>query len=160
MQINKLHEAFGHRAKPVNLIRSKELSEDEIAGIHAVGKFKWDELPLEVLEKNFDAITLMSPEAFVYYLPGVILASIREGVSNSISAVALISMLDRTPSRELWDSYFHARWSLLRVSELNVVSEWILWIDNRGDFSLEELSLIRALENLDLLRAGAAVDDE
>jgi hypothetical protein len=40
----------------------------------------------------------------------------------------------------------------LRGDELAVISEWILWLEG-NEFALDEISLIRALENIDLLKA-------
>lgn len=143
----------------MNLVQSVELTGDEVADILAIGKYTWQELTIDTLEQYSDAINLMAPEAFIYYLPGVILATIVEDVRNAIAAVSIVSMLDRTPNRELWDSHFLARWPRLNANELSVVAGWIVWLEQCGDFALDETSLIRALENLDLLKAGAQSHD-
>ncbi|MDH0863809.1 DUF6714 family protein [Mitsuaria sp. GD03876] len=155
MSFDSLHEAFSHRAKPGVLISSTELTEDEVAGVLAIGERDWHELTLDTLEENFDAINLMALEAFIYYLPGVMLATLKEDTRNAITAVTVASMLDRTPNPDLWDSHFLARWPQLNVKELSVVADWIVWLGGSGDFALDETSLIRALENLELLKQDA-----
>ncbi|MBB3196272.1 hypothetical protein [Roseateles terrae] len=152
MLAQKIEEAFGHRARPASLIQSKELSEDEIAGIDSVAASDWRRLTVDTLEKHSDAITLMAPQAFAYFLPGVMLATFNEGIPNAIAAVSVVSQLDRTPDRALWDSHFLARWPLLSLPELEAVAEWVLWLDGTGEFCLDELSMIRALATLDLLK--------
>jgi hypothetical protein len=152
MLIDKLYLAFKGRQKPKALVESNELTGDEISGIESIGEKKWNELTGDMLEKHPDAINLMAPEAFCYYLPGVILASIKENSPNLMAAVSVVSALDRTPVIELWDSHFLKRWPSLRGDELAVISEWILWLEG-NEFALDEISLIRALENIDLLKA-------
>lgn len=146
---------------PLSLVESgrryyfHQLSQDEVDGILLIGKYKWGELTSDILEANADSISLVAPEAFAYYLPDVIMATIKDDCRNTVTAVPVVSMLDRTPNRQLWDYHFLQDGRSFLKGELFAIAEWIAWLADCGDFALDETSLIRALENLDLLSERA-----
>lgn len=150
MLTESLFSAFRGVERPSCLIDSRELAEDEIAGIEMLGRCEWWDVTGDLLEKYPDAIMLMSPSAFLYYLPSVILATLQDGCRNLICAVNVVSMLDRTPSVDLWTNFFSVRWGGLNLDQLGVVREWLFWLAD-GQFSIDEYGMIRALENVDLL---------
>lgn len=146
-----LQEAFQWRARPKLMTESKQLSSHEIDELSTLAHFDWPELTGETWEKCFDAIFLFSPEAFCYYLPGLIKVSFEEREPNLISVSSIVGMLDRSPTPEWWDDFFLARWPLLTVAECKVVQEWLLWLSSLDNSSYSDDSLERALDTVSLL---------
>jgi hypothetical protein len=88
------------------------------------------------------------------------LTSFNENRPDLLVVDSLISDLDRSPRKDYWDKYFIDRWPRLTKPEVAVVSDLISWLSHTKDWAHNELSLIRAMETLDLLAAYKASDDE
>ena len=85
----------------------------------------------DLVERAADAVFWFSPAAFCYYLPGFMLAGIRENRTDSNAYDALIGMLDRSPEPDYWDEFFLPRWTALSVAEIEAVSAWVEWLADR-----------------------------
>ncbi|MBJ9655201.1 MULTISPECIES: hypothetical protein [Burkholderia] len=147
----KIFEAFGWRKKPDILIGSSELTCDEVDGVHAIGAYEWGETTGDLWEKYNDALSWFSPEAFCYYIPGVMVSSINDNEPNLIVVNNLVGMLDRTPNPSWWDDFFVERWPLLTTKECGVLKEWLAWLSSFENSSIDKNSFYRALETVDLL---------
>ena len=146
-----IRQAFAHRARPTILSTSSQLSQTELMDLIAFSGFEWDKVDADMWEKYFDMISLFSPEAFCYYLPGVCTASLREKRPDLIVASAVIGMLDRTPTPEWWDDFFVERWPRLTAPECQAIQQWVWWLTALPGNSHSEESLMRALHTLELL---------
>lgn len=149
--IFKIVEAFRSRKKPTILVGSNELTCDEIEGVHAVGAYSWEETTGDLWEMHSDVLSWFSPSAFCYYVPGVMVSSIRDNEPNLIVVSNLVAMLDRSPNPNWWDEFFVERWPLLTTKECSVLREWLIWLSSVGASSLDENGLDRALETVELL---------
>lgn len=149
--VSAIQQAFQWRVSPVLLSDSKELTKQELADLSYISKFSWNEITGDQWEKYFDVTNLLSPEAFCYFLPGLMKASLEENQPNLISVVNIITMLDRSPKPDWWDDFFVARWPLFTLSEYKVIQDWIFWLASSENSSHSDDSLERALETLDLL---------
>ncbi len=129
-----------------------ELTSDEKASVDEICRLNWQDVTVSVWEAHSDAISLLSPEAFCYYLPGLLDASVRERQPHMIAAMTVLFMLDRTPTEELWDTHFSKRWTLLTIDELAAVEMWVEWLSSIENLAVDELGLTRALVNLELLK--------
>ena len=148
-----VRSAFSARIRPLKATDSLELSHDEQDNLREIFQLEWQETTAADWERLADVVSWLSPKAFCYYLPGIIVATTDENCPFLLAACSVLFMLDRTPSIELWDSFFFDRGTLLNTQELEAVSEWISWLSGLEDCVLDDISLTRALLNIDLLAA-------
>jgi hypothetical protein len=114
----------------------------------------WSSVTGSQLEKHFEAIFWFSPEAFCYYLPGILTAGIKENKPGLIVNQSLINMLDRSPDPASWDEFFVARWPQLTAGECEAIQHWILWLSSIEERSADS-SLARGFDTLELLKRRA-----
>jgi len=145
-------DAFGERRRPISIIESKQLSDHEIAEFSAFGSLSWNEVNGDLWHQHFDIVSFLSPEAFCYFLPGVLKASFEENEPNLIVVSSIINMLDRSAQPEWWDEFFLARWSLLTIPEGEVIQAWLFWLSTLKNRSYSDESLERASMTLSLLK--------
>ncbi|HEM7809812.1 TPA: hypothetical protein U2L28_003383 [Burkholderia multivorans] len=149
--IFRISECFKSRKKPDVLVGSNELTYDEIEEVNFVGAYDWSETTGDLWEKYSAVLSWFSPDAFCYYLPGVMVSSIKENEPNLIVVSNLIGMLDRTPNSDWWDDFFVARWPLLTLKECNALQEWLIWLSSAENSSFDQNSIERALGTIGLL---------
>ena len=95
--------AFAERAPPAVMTVSLQLSDAEYAEVMAFDGLVWPEVTFALAEANADAVFWFAPEAFCYYLPGLLAAGLKEHRWDSNAYDALIGMLDRSPVPDYWD---------------------------------------------------------
>lgn len=146
----RIATAFSARVSPaavVEIVHPGTHEYDE--ALHFQGR-DWREITCDEWASYSDAIYAFSPPAFCYFLPGMLSAAIREDKADLLITDALINMLDRSPNRETWDSFFVERWPLLTTAECRAVQQWILWLaDQPAKF--DDDSLTRSYETLEIL---------
>jgi hypothetical protein len=148
--INSIKNAFENRSS-FKVISLRQQLPEEISELKYFLNKDPYELTGESLELYFEAINWFSPDAFCYFLPGIIITSIREK-SDLLMCDSIIYMLDRSPNIEYWDDYFIERWSLLTRQECDAVQNWLLWLlDN--SISYDGITIDRAFETLELLKS-------
>jgi hypothetical protein len=148
--INSIKKAFENRSS-FKVISLRQQLPEEISELKYFLNKDPYELTGESLELYFEAINWFSPDAFCYFLPGIIITSIREK-SDLLMCDSIIYMLDRSPNIEYWDDYFIERWSLLTRQECDAVQSWLLWLlDN--SISYDGITIDRAFETLELLKS-------
>jgi hypothetical protein len=146
--------AFSGRECPAIFYTSTELTKDEVSAVLELKQLHPGSYPIDFLQKNYDVVFWLSPQAFCYCLPGFVVASLREK-GNLLVADAIIAMLDRSSLQDCWEKFFCDRWLLLERGELIAIQRWLIWIlDNRYDhYDISRLN--RAFDVLSVL-----VDDE
>lgn len=149
--IGSIEHAFDWRNRPDLLTGPNELSSDEREAVERIGAHTWKKITADQWERDFDAVSWLSPLAFCYYLPSIFKVSIEENNPNIIVASTIISMLDRSPCPEWWDDYFSSRWCRLNVRECEVVKEWLFWLSSAEVSSHSDDSLERCLVTVDLI---------
>jgi hypothetical protein len=147
-----IEEAFSHRRMPELFLVSEQLAPHEWGDVMSFWGKPWSCVTGLQLEEHFDAIFWFTPDAFRYYLPGILTAGIQENKPWLIVNHSLVNMLDRSPDLVSWDDYSIARWSQLTTRECEATQEWILWLSSFEDTSYSASSLARAFDTLDLLR--------
>jgi len=147
-----IEEAFGHRRMPGLFLVSEKLAAHEFADVISFLGIPWSSVTGLQLEEHFEAISWFTPEAFCYYLPGILSAGIRENKPWLMMNHSLINMLDRSPDPASWDDVFLARWPQLTAKECEAMQAWVLWLSSLEDGSYWEGSLSRAFDTLELLR--------
>jgi hypothetical protein len=127
--LDKIAEAFAHRAPPAVLTDSKQLSDFEYDEVMSFNGMRWQDITFSQIEQNPDAVFWFAPEAFCYYLPGILSAGLRENRCDTNAYDSLIGCLDRSPEPDYWDDFFLPRWTLLTVEETAAVAAWARWLE-------------------------------
>lgn len=148
-----LNEAFAGRTPPSVMSDSRQLSDVEYDEVMSFEGVRWQEIPFDQVERNADAVFWFSPEAFCYYLPGLLAAGLRDNRWDSNAYDALIHMLDRSPEPDNWDDFFRPRWTLLSDAELEAVRAWVRWFESVQPDAFHDNTYERADDTLTLLQA-------
>lgn len=102
-------EAFVHRAPPEILTDSKQLSDFEYYEVMSFNGMRWQDVTFSQIEQNLDAVFWFAPEAFCYYLPGILSAGLRENRCDTNAYDSLIGCLDRSPEPDFTGTTFFCR---------------------------------------------------
>ena len=141
---------------PENLLGSRQLSEDEQGDVMAFAGKPWPEVTCQMVEDHSEAVFWFSPEAFCYYLPGLLSCGVAAGRPNLLAYDSILGMLDRSPEPAYWDDFFVARWPSLSVAECEACQCWLRWLESVGSAPPYENTYARALKTLDLLKERSA----
>lgn len=129
--LDLIARAFADRTQPVTMTDSLQLSDVEFDEVMSFEGMDWRDVDFDQVEQQADAVFWFSPEAFCYYLPGLLSAGMKESRCDSNAYDALIGMLDRSPEPDYWDDFFAPRWRLLSVAEIDAVGAWVRWLKQR-----------------------------
>jgi hypothetical protein len=83
-----IEEAFSHRRTPGLFLVSEQLAPHECADVLTFWGKPWSSVTGLQLEKHFEAIFWLTPEAFCYYLPGILSAGFRR-ITRRLSLTSL-----------------------------------------------------------------------
>lgn len=153
---NLIHAAFADRARPAILTDSKQLLDFEYDEVMLFDQMRWQDVEIAHVDQAPDAVFWFSPEAFCYYLPGFLVAGLRENNVDSNAFDSIIGCLDRSPEPDYWDDFFRPRFTLFRVSELDAISTWVCWMEMVQPDAFHESTYQRARDTLELLKWQAA----
>lgn len=153
MILETIDAAFKERGLPKELYTSRGLSDCELKELENFSIYDWRDMNGEQLENNYEALYWLSPQAFCFYLPGIMSASVRENEPNLICVHSIINMLDRSPDESTWDDFFISRWTILNTKECDAVIEWIVWLTSFEDSPFSESALSRSFDTMVLLRS-------
>jgi hypothetical protein len=144
-------EAFAARACPCEVVACEHPATVEYSDAMQFHNLDWRDTTCEFWSKFSDAIYGFSPEAFCYFLPGILCSQFKENRPDLLVNSSLIAMLDRSDNVEYWDPFFADRWPRLTPQECLAVQEWILWLSTKATGIYSEASLMRAYETLEIL---------
>jgi hypothetical protein len=151
-----IEEAFGQRPRPAEVVEDVLPRTELYADALAFGDLEWHMLTCSFLEQYHDAVFGFSPAAFCYFLPGIFSAGIKEARPDLLVNRSLIATLDRGNSPASWDEFFIKRWPTLSRVECEATQRWILWMEDFEPLPIEDLSLSRAYDTLQLLSTQKA----
>ncbi len=149
--LSSIREAFAHRSLPMLVVRSDAPDTDEYDDARHFQGRTWESLTCAELDAHQDAMFGFSPEAFCYFLPGVLSAGIRENRPDLLVNTSLVMTLDRSNTPTSWDDFFAKRWPSLTAQECLAVQDWLLWLTEAHPHSVPESSLGRAFDTMQLL---------
>jgi hypothetical protein len=150
--LDLINQAFANRAPPLVLTDSMQLSDLEYAEVISFQGVGWRDVTFAQVEQCADAVFWFSPEAFCYYLPGILAAGLRENRWDSNTYDSIIGCLDRSPEPDYWDDFFLPRWPLLSVAELDAVAAWVRWLQIVQPDEIYGNSYERVQDTLTLLK--------
>lgn len=145
---NKIVSAFAHRRMPVKLIEERGPPTSEQADALCFAQRAWPDVTWEDWVNHSGAVYAFTPEAFSYYLPGVLILSMQRRDEWFPPADSLLHMLDRSPVVEYWDFFLTTRLVGLHAAEYEVLKEWLLQL---SDDSVYGDSVNRSFDTVDLL---------
>ncbi len=150
--LDRINAAFAERMSPSELTASMQLSDSEQAEVMSFEGLRWQDVTFDQVQRCADAVFWFSPEAFVYFLPGILAAGLREARSDANAYDSLVGMLDRSPEPEHWDDFFVPRWSSLSAGEIDGVAAWLDWLQGVEPDEVFTGTYRRARDTLALLQ--------
>jgi hypothetical protein len=127
--LSLINRSFAHRLPPSVLTDSTQLTDGEYGEVMSFQGMIWQDVTFAELERFSDAVFWFSPEAFCYYLPGILAAGLKENRCDCNAYDSLIGCLDRSPEPDYWDDFFLPRWPLLSLEEIDAVVAWARWLE-------------------------------
>lgn len=124
-----IDDAFAGRSLPSVWTDSTQLTDGEYAEVMSFRGVQWKDVTFTQVAQCPDAVFWFSPEAFCYYLPGILAAGLREGRWDTNAYDSILGWLDRSPEPGYWDDFFLQRWPLLSVRETESVAAWARWLE-------------------------------
>ncbi len=147
---NQIDAAFAHRERPSKLVESRLPITPEQRDALWFADHHWRDIGWQDWQHHPDAFYAFLPEAFVFYLPSILIAAMEAPQGQLLAADALIGMLDRSPEPYHWDAFIAARLIGLEPAEYEAIKAWVL--TRSGVVGVhDEDSLTRAYETVDLL---------
>ena len=153
--IEKIDRAFSGCPHPRLMLITEQMASHEVGDVSAMLKRSWNEINGEELERHFEFMNWLSPEAFCYFLPAVLKVSVKENNPDLMAVHALINFLDCSDDPNLWSEFFVKRFSLLSQAECGVLQEWILWLSSLDNTTVNQHALGRALSVLEVIKQKA-----
>lgn len=151
-----IEAAFSHRKRPAKIVPAVHHDTHEYGEALHFNDRDWQTLKCDELQRFSNAIFAFTPDAFCYFLPGILSAGVAEENPELLVYDTLINMLDRSPDIETWDSFFTPRMTLLGLKECEAVQEWVLWLSKYDVSQYHQDSMSRAYETLELLKSEMA----
>lgn len=84
----------------------------------------WHTLSPDFLHTYRDVLFWFKPEAFLYYLPAFLNASIVADDENAIYVHTILQLLKKKSE----NSFSRARWGQLSDDQIRVLHEWLKWV--------------------------------
>jgi len=110
----------------------------------------WSELSPEFLHIYRDAIFWLTPEAFYYYLPAFMRASVITEDINALFVHSILQLLEPSYS-DTSAAFRKKRWMLLSDEQIVVLEDWLHWLLDRatpqGVFEDEVMRAIQVVQN-------------
>lgn len=145
-----IEQAFAARQRPSNLVEQRSpVTAEQHDALWFAGR-DWREIGWRDWEEHSGAFYAFVPEAFIYYLPSILLGAMDAPGSQLQAADALLGVLDRSPVVYHWDAFITKRLLGLEPNEYEAMKAWVLSLSGLAEF-LDEDSLTRAYETVDLL---------
>ncbi|MGA8088262.1 MAG: DUF6714 family protein [Terracidiphilus sp.] len=134
--IGKIEQAFAHRKIPAEAVVMEgrlQIDSDVEDGLWFQGR-DWREITKEDWEKHHWGFSYLSPAAFAYFLPSILILTLRNPQNSPDLAVdSFVWQLDSSPGVENL-SPFSYRYFEFTDDEFEAMKEWLLWAcENKPD---------------------------
>lgn len=127
--IRKVEKAFAHRKIPSEVVVMEgrlQIDSDVEDGLWFQGK-DWREISKENWDQRHWGLSYLSPEAFAYYLPSILILTVRDPSNSPELAVdSFVWQLDSSPGIENLSPLSY-RYFEFTDEEFEVIKEWLLW---------------------------------
>ena len=126
----RIEKAFAHRRIPAEVVEMEgrfQIDSDVEDALWFKGR-DWHVLTVEDWHRRHLGFYFLSPEAFAYYLPSLLILTILNPKDYPGLAVdSFLWQLDRSPGPENLDPPLIDRYSVLNDEEFNAIKEWLLF---------------------------------
>ncbi len=136
--ISLIEKAFVARPRPKHLYfkdptQPKQISDSDLADIIALDTLDWSVVDIRTLDRLGGASGFLTPDAFCYFLPKIMVATLRlNAADSSIVSFIFWSLAHRVEKIEdLMESA--SRLSGLDANELNALKLWLWWVLEESD---------------------------
>jgi len=151
----QIEQAFGHRQRPAKVIEEHSpITPEQRDALWFAGR-DWHEVDWQEWERHPDAFYAFVPEAFIYYLPSVLVSALDAPGGQLQAAHALLGVLNRSPEVYHWDAFITKRLLGLEPKEYEAIKAWVL-AESGQTHMVSEDDLTRAYETVDLLARETA----
>lgn len=116
----QIASAFAHRIRPTIVTTVAVASTLRDDALHFDG-MNWTEVSEDDWANYSDAFYGFSPEAFLYFLPSLLVLTLDQ---RGLAADALVSSLDTSGNPDLWTDWFSERFGRLISSEISALTAW------------------------------------
>jgi len=119
----QIASAFRHRQRPpmvTNIVVDSTLRDDA----HHFEGMDWTQVRADDWIEYSDAFAGFSPEAFLYYLPSLLILSLEKSNLPLIAADSLVHSLDTSGDPEIWPKWFAERFEGLTSTEVRALRDW------------------------------------
>lgn len=160
--IDKIEKAFAHRPMPaevVNMEGRSQIDSDVDDALWFQGR-DWRGLTRDDWEKRHWGVIFLSPGAFAYYLPSLLVLAIQDPQHYpDLTIQSFMMELDRSPGKANWDPPLTDRFFGWSTEEYEAMKDWLLFASENipGLFHGAAASgpgdgFGRAFETIDLLQ--------
>ena len=120
----EIDRAFAHRSRPSSLVEKRSPVTPEQEDALWFADRNWQDIRWQDWQEHPDAFYAFVPQAFVYYLPSILLGSMDAPSGQLQAGEALLGILDRSPEDFNWDSFITNRLLGLTLAEYDVLKLW------------------------------------
>lgn len=113
---------------------------------------KWIDITPEIWREHWCALTFLSDQAFGYFLPSLIKASLHDYASTINAVDSCLCGMPRVSRHGEENEHNLERWRQLSISQIECVEEWISWLEKRHIKDYSTLNL--AKESINQLLQG------
>lgn len=143
--IEQIQNSFKGRTKP--FITSSEIARYEEEGLERFLKLDEFNYSGENLEEHYDILFFLNKSVLCYYLPFVLVVSLKEKEPDLLINGTIISML----GTNYGDDEYRNEWGIFTLDEISAIKDWVMWLLFNSS-SLDEHAVSKAYENLSLLK--------
>lgn len=134
------------RLKPFEEITEVCRNVDDEEAIEEASPFlgkKWIEIKPEIWREHWCALTFLSDQAFSYFLPSLIKASLHDYASTINAVDSCLCGMPRVSRYGEVNAHNLKRWQRLSISQIECVEEWISWLEKLHITNCLSLNLAR-----------------
>ena len=152
---DNVEQAFAHRQRPSKVIEPRSpVTPEQRDSLWFAGR-DWREIGWQDWEGHSDAFYAFVPEAFIYYLPSILVGAMTAPGGQLLAADAFLGVLNRSSEVYHWDAFITTRLLGLEPDEYEVIKAWVLSLSGLPHMPDED-GLTRAYETVDLLARETA----
>jgi hypothetical protein len=104
---------------------------------------KWIDVTPEIWREHWCALTFLSDQAFGYFLPSLIKASLHDYPSTINAVDSCLCGMPRVSQYGEKNDHNLERWRQLSISQIQCVAEWISWLEKRHIKDCSSLNLAK-----------------
>ena len=143
--------------KIADVCRNADDEESTEEGSPFLGK-KWVDITPLIWREHWCALTFLSDQAFGYFLPSLIKASLYDYASTINAVDSCLCGMPRVSQYGEENGHNLERWRQLSISQIQCVKEWISWLEKRHIKDCSSLNL--AKDSIDQLLRFKVTDKQ